>query len=181
MNNKRITLVSLVVTVIIILLLTGAMIFNTKNQLQMRGIQNLSNDIESLNAKVDDYYLKYGELPKLCDYTSNDAINFKNKTHFITSLNEKAQTHNARLNTEVNENDGDEYIVIDLEKLGNLTLTYGYDEEYKKVKNEGKVFNPPEGSDNDIIEDEIFVINTKTHQIYFPHGIFADNVMYYTF
>ena len=60
MNNKGITLVSLVVTVIIILILTGAMIFNTKNQLQMRGIQNLSNDIESLNAKVDDYYLKYG-------------------------------------------------------------------------------------------------------------------------
>ena len=181
MNNKGITLVSLVVTVIIILILTGAMIFNTKNQLQMRGIQNLSNDIESLNAKVDDYYLKYGELPKLCDYTSNDTINFKNKTHFITSLNEKAQTHNARLNTEVNENDGDEYIVIDLEKLEGLTLTYGYDDQYKYLKDKKEVVE----YNGDEIEDEIFVINTRSHQIYFPHGVFVDygehKIMYYTF
>ena len=31
------------------------------------------------------------------------------------------------------------------------------------------------------ILDEIYVINIKTHQIYFPHGIFADGMMYITF
>ena len=46
---------------------------------------------------------------------------------------------NNSFNTEINKNDGDEYIVIDLEKLEGLTLTYGYDDEYKKVKEEKKV------------------------------------------
>lgn len=176
-NNKGITLISLVLTVIVILIITSAMIFNTKNQLEMRKIQNLSNDIETLNSKVDEYYLKYGELPKLCNYTDSESKNFKNRGDFEKSLQDKAKEQNLRLNNEINANDGDDYIVIDLERLGNLTLTYGYDTEYEHLKEKGKVIE----SDDDVIEDEIFVINTKTHQIYFPHGIFADNVMYYTF
>ena len=60
-NNKGVTLISLMLTVIVILILTSAMIYNTKNQLEMRKVQNLNLDIENLNAKVDDYYLKYGE------------------------------------------------------------------------------------------------------------------------
>jgi len=178
-NNKGITFISLILTVIVILIITSALIFNTENQIQMRKIQNLSNDIEMLNAKVDEYYLKYGELPKLCDYTSSEYINFKSKNDFIQSLETIRKEQNAILNNEINKNDGDEYIVIDLEKLGNLTLTYGYDSEYMYLKkmDEPKVVE----SNGDKIENEIFVINTKTHQIYFPHGIFADNVMYYTF
>lgn len=175
-NNKGITLISLVLTVIVILIITSAMIFNTKNQLEMRKIQNLSNDIETLNSKVDEYYLKYGELPKLCNYTDSESKNFKNREDFEKSLQDKAKEQNLRLNNEINANDGDDYIVIDLERLGNLTLTYGYDEEYNTVKESKKIMN-----DGEHIEDEFFVINVKTHQIYFPHGIFADNVMYYMF
>ena len=54
-------------------------------------------------------------------------------------------------------------------------LNYGYDKdgEYFTLKNNKVV------SSN--TETEIYVINTKTHQIYFPHGIFADKIMYYTF
>ncbi len=179
-NNKGITLISLMLTVIIILILTSAIIFNTKNQLQMRTVQYLFADIEMLNSKVDDYYLKYGELPRLCDYTNGETINFKNKNDFLDSLNDKASAENSNLNIEkINQNDGDEYIVIDLEKMDGLTLNYGYDEEYKYLKNMQlpKVVE----YDGDTIEDEIYVINTKTHQIYFPHGIFVDNVMYCTF
>lgn len=176
-NNNGITFISLVLTVIVLLIITSSMIFNTKNQLEMRKIQNLSNDIETLNSKVDEYYLKYGELPKLCNYTDSESTNFKNRIDFEKSLEEKANFQNAELNSSVNVRDGDEYIVIDLEKLGGLTLTYGYDREYEHLKETGRVIE----FDGDIVEDEIFVINTKTHQIYFPHGIFADNVMYYTF
>ena len=171
-NNSGITLISMVLTVIIILIITSAMIFNTKNQLAMRSVQSLSNDIETLNAKVDEYYLKYGELPKLCDYI----------TDFKNSMDYRANQQNAKLNTEINKNDGKEYIVIDLEKLEGLTLTYGYDDEYKKVKENGNVMD----EDDAYVADEIFVINTRSHQIYFPHGVFVDNgnnykIMYYTF
>lgn len=88
-NNSGITLISMVLTVIIILIITSAMIFNTKNQLAMRSVQSLSNDIETLNAKVDEYYLKYGELPKLCDYTSSSNSKLMDKAGFKQSMEER--------------------------------------------------------------------------------------------
>ena len=180
-GNKGLTLISLVLTVIIILIISAAMIYNAQNQLQMKTIQNLYNDIENLNAKVDEYYLKYGELPKLCMYTypnnEDDVTNFNSKDEFYNSLKAKAEERNAILNENLNPNDSDEYIVIDIEKLDNLILTYGYDAEYKHLKNVKQVIE----FDGDTVEDEVYVINTKTHQIYFPHGIFVDDVMYYTF
>lgn len=166
-NSRGVTLISLMLTVMIILILTGAMIFNTKNQLQMKKVQSLSVDIENLNSKVDEYYLKYGELPILCNYT--------NKTDFNTYINSKAQNHNSELNSPPNVNDGNDYVVIDLERLSGLTLNYGYEEQYKELKISKDIT-----ADSDI-EDEIYVINTVTHQIYFPHGIFAEGMMYYTF
>ena len=181
-ENRGLTLVSLILTVIIILIITAAMIYNTKNQLQMRTIQNLKNDIETLNAKVDEYYLKYGELPKLSNYTYPNDENVSdpvNKEDFQAILLTKASGRNASLNGSINPNDGDEYIVIDVEKLGNITLTYGYDDEYMHIKQVGNVVEYDE--DPLIVESELYVINTKTHQIYFPHGIFVDDVMYFTF
>ena len=103
-NSRGVTLISLMLTVMIILILTGAMIFNTKNQLQMKKVQSLSVDIENLNSKVDEYYLKYGELPILCNYT--------NKTDFNTYINSKAQNHNSELNSPPNVNDGNDYVVM---------------------------------------------------------------------
>lgn len=181
MNNKGVTLISLILTVIIILILTSAMIFNTKNQLQMRSIQNLSIDIEKINAKVDEYYLKYGELPKLCNYTSATNTALNKKEDLQNKINEAAINNKSEIQKGLNVNDSDEYIVIDLEKLGNLSLNYGYDEEYKNLKNNVVTENDDIMKNDDEIETEIYIINTKTHQIYFPHGIFADYVMYITF
>ena len=172
-DNRGINLISLTVTIIILLVITGAMIFNTKNQISAKEINALRNDIELLSAKIDDYYLKYGELPELCYYS--------NKKNFREGLFVRADAKGATLNSEVNPNDGDEYVVIELEKLEGLTLNYGYEKngEYFTIKQSRKVNNFANNPDK--IEDEIFVINTKTHQVYFPHGIFAEGVMYYTF
>lgn len=127
-NNKGITIISLIITSIVILILTSAMIFNTRNQLQMKKMQNLCIDIENLNSKIDEYYLKYGELPILCDYTSSTNYeNFKNREDFVKMLESKAQDQGAEMNSEVNLKDNDEYGVIDLEKLGSFSLNFGYD------------------------------------------------------
>ena len=174
-DNKGINLISLTVTVIILLIITGAMIFNTKNQISMRQIDGLKTDIELLNSKVDEYYLKYGELPILCDYTSNKLANFKSKDNFYDMIVQKAHGRGCTLGAELNQNDGNNYAVIDLERLGGITLTYGYEDEYTTIKNAKQI------NTQGYIEDTIYVINTKSHQIYFPHGIFVDNVMYYTF
>ena len=133
----------------------------------MKKIDNLYIDVQTLGSKVDNYYLKYGELPVICQYLTS-------KSELQTLLNNNANTKGATLNCELNQNDSDEYYVIDLEKLEGLTVNYGYDEQYKNVKNIKAITT----SD---IEDEIYIINKKTHQIYYPHGIFADSIMYYTY
>lgn len=134
----------------------------------MKKIDKLNIDISLISSKIDDYYLKYGELPVLCDYLD--------KTQFESSIIEKANFKGATLNCELNPDDGDEYVVIDLEKLDGLTLNYGYDTdgEYNTLKTNKQITLSS-------VEDEIYVINTTSHQIYFPHGIFADGIMYYTF
>ena len=168
-ENKGITLISLTVTIIILLIITGAIIFNTNNQIAAQKVNKLHLDLQQLNSKVDEYYLKYGELPILCDY-----MNIQN---FRNLLNTLSSGRGATLNGDINPNDeGGTYKVIDLEKLGGITLYYGYEEngEYFTIKaNNGVNINK--------YEDSIYVINTRSHQIYFPHGVFADNIMYVTF
>ena len=176
-DNKGVNLISLTITIIVLLIITGAMIFNTKNQLANQEISSLKTDIETLNARVDEYYLTYGELPILCEYTNKRSF-FEEKIYRIANDESNA----AILNNQINDNDGDEYAVIDLEKLGGITLHYGYDKngQYFDVKTQNGVTQKDVG-DSIIIpdEDQIYVINTTTHQIYFPHGIFFDNIMYY--
>lgn len=167
-KDSGVTLIALTVTVFILIIITGAIIYNTKNQISMNKIDNLKTDIELLSARVDDYYSKYGELPILCEYT--DKANFEN---MIETL---ANGRGASIGSEINQDDGNEYAVIELEKLGGITLKYGYDSngEYFTLKNNKQV-------NLSSMEDAIYVINKVTHQIYFPHGIFVDNVMYFTF
>lgn len=127
-NNKGITIVSLILTTIVIMIISSAMIFNTKNQIQLKKTQNLYIDIENLNSKIDEYYLKYGELPILCEYTNSERYdNFKNKEDFEIMINSKASDQGAEVYIGVNTKDGDDYAVIDLEKLGALSLNLGYD------------------------------------------------------
>ena len=167
-KDSGVTLIALTVTVFILIIITGAIIYNTKNQISMNKIDNLKTDIELLSARVDDYYSKYGELPILCEYT--DKANFEN---MIETL---ANGRGASIGSEINQDDGNEYAVIELEKLGGINLKYGYEAngEYFTLKNNKQV-------NLSSMEDAIYVINKVTHQIYFPHGIFVDNVMYFTF
>ena len=165
-GNKGITLMSLIISMIILMFITGAIIYNTQNHLSVSKINKLRLDIDALNGKVDEYYLKYGELPTLCNYTQSKEI-------FLRRLKDAANEDGAALNNEVNPNDGNEYDVIDVEKFDGLTLNYGYEQkgDFFKAKRKMSVDN----------ENELYIINRVTHQIYFPHGVVADNTMYYTF
>ena len=57
-GNKGVTLMSLIITIVILMFITGSIIFNTQNHLSMSKINKLRLDIDALNAKVDEYYLK---------------------------------------------------------------------------------------------------------------------------
>ena len=193
-SNKGVTLIALVITIVMIIIITGAMIFNTKGQIYMKKINDLHKDIDVLSSKVDEYYLKYGELPILCDYIVLDSNSANNTRYsFSDEIINNASNKNAKINMPVNLNDGNRYCVIDIEQFDGITLNYGYDEQYSAVKTNvsNNRTNPPpaikeiKNINSSTIEaiyyDEIYIINTVTHQIYFPHGIIADGTMYYTF
>ena len=64
---------------------------------------------------------------------------------------------NTDMITDKNPNDNEKYYVINLELLGNITLNYG-----KKL------------NDNDV-----YIINEKSHTIYYPNGVAVDEKTYY--
>lgn len=166
-SNKGITLISLTAMVIILLLITSMIIYSSKNEATVKKLDNLYVDIDLIQSRVNDYYLTYGTLPVLCKYLGKTEL-----TELI-QLNADSKSASLSYDNIVNPNDDDVYYVINLEKLEGLSLNYGYDDEYETIK-QNKTYTTSD------VEDEIYVINNCTHQIYFPHGIFLDGVMYYT-
>ena len=155
-NNKGITMISLVITIIVLLILTSVTIYNGLAQLGIKRVNYLYADIESLSTKVADYYLKNEALPVF----DNKYVN--NKIELEEILKKNGATTNI-----TNVNDGDEYYVLDLSKLDNLTLNYGDDyKEWTSTSSSDKIQN-------------IYIINSVTHQIYFPHGVRSGDEYYF--
>ena len=104
-NEKGITMVILVITVIILVLITGTLLANSSDSLQLSRLTKLQNDIKALEDRVAAYYVQYEELP----------------------INDTSYTQSSLRNTinDLSSNDGNTYYAIDLSKLDNLTLNYG--------------------------------------------------------
>lgn len=162
-KNNGITLISLTITIIVLMIITGIFANISSYHAGLGKKQNLYTDIELLKSKVDEAYLKNGEVPIICNYIS------KNKLQGLLKTNAGSTNFASALSAE----DGDQYAVIDLEKLEGITLKYGYDEEYKKVKQK-------KGITESDVEDELYIVNLKSHKIYYPKGVIADKYFYFT-
>ena len=139
--DKGITLISLSITVIILLLITGVLVYNAKDSIEIRNYRNLSNDIQNLRDKVSEFYNEYGNIPAKIKYT-NLSENIKNV-----------------FNNQELENI-DEFYVIDLQVMEGISLNYGKD--YEKVKNnEAEVNN----------YQDLYIINKITHGIFYVQGV----------
>ena len=73
-QEKGITMMALVVTIIILLILTSVLVFNTKDSVYIKRLNNLYSDIELLRAKTDEYYNEYGQIPAKIKYTNIDTL-----------------------------------------------------------------------------------------------------------
>lgn len=139
-NEKGITLITLLVTVVLLAIITTSLATNSYDSMQLSKLTKLENDIEALNDRVAVYFVENDSLPIIGDaYTKSEL-----KTAFGS----------------VSANDGDEYYIIDLSLLDNLTLNYG--EEYLTS-----------GTDS-------YIINTESHIIYYLQGITYKGDTYYT-
>ena len=109
-QEKGITMMALVVTIIILLILTSVLVFNTQDSVYIKRLNNLYSDIELLRAKTDEYYNEYGQIPAKIKYTNIDTLK----------------------NVLSTKNDTGDFYVIDLEAMEGITLNYGKD--YETVK-----------------------------------------------
>ena len=153
-KNKGITLISLTITVVILLLITGILVYNAKDSIYIKQYRNLSNDIQNLRDKVSAFYNEYGNIPAKTKYTT------------LSEEIKKVFNNEELQNIE-------EFYVLDLQEMEGISLNYGRD--YEKVKN-----NPEEANNY----KDLYIINKITHGIFYVQGISVnnggENITYYT-
>ena len=161
-SNKGVTLIVLTIMVVVLLIITGMLIYGSKSQIRTKKLNELYDDIEILNSKVSEYYLKNGSIPLVDE-----------NTPYITNTSEGKDFENLLKANGANEisfnvNDDENYYVLDINKLDNLTLNYGQDVQNWKTDHSYTRYQ------------DIYIINKISHQIYFPHGIRVGDELYYT-
>ena len=117
-EEKGITLVSLVVTIVILIILSGTAMYNYSVSNEASYYNKMISDIKLLNDKILIYYNKYGEAPK-----TDRTINIDGVVYYEIDL---AKLDNITLNygndykkTEVLTTSSDVYLVND-----NLNIYY---------------------------------------------------------
>ena len=118
-KEEGITLATLVITVILLIVITNILAFNSHTSLQLSNLTRLQNDIQALSDRIAAYYIENGELPIY-------------KSERITKY-QLIQTHEF---DDISNGDGDDYYTIDLNELDNITLNYG--EEYRLNSSDDK-------------------------------------------
>lgn len=128
-SRKAITLISLIITIVLLVIVAGTTIGVSLDRFKTNNLKKMYNDIELLNGKVENYFIKFGGLPIL-------------------------EKNYLDLNFTKNINDNENYYIIDLSAIENVTLNYG-----------------KEGYENPNVSDDVYIINEKSHTIYYVRGI----------
>ena len=99
-SSKGVNLISLTIAIIVLLIISSVLIFNTKTGLQMKSLEMMKDDIEILQERITNYYNKYGTIP--IDIKYNGDIEFQHQVDDI-------------------------FYIIDLHAFNGITLNYGKD------------------------------------------------------
>ena len=151
-KERGVTMITVTIAIIILLIITGILVYNADDMVYIKNYNALKNDIELLKSKVSVYYNEYGTVPAKVKYTAfSDGID---------SVFNEIELENK-----------DDFYVLDLQVLDGLTLNYGKD--YEKVKNLSSV---------DEYYSDLYIINSSTHNIFLNGGVEfkdGDTVKYY--
>ena len=107
-KEKGITLVSLVITIVLMLIIAGTTVHVSLDRFEINKFNKMKNDIELLQDKVSNYYLKYNTLPVLREDDGSG------KLYTYTTLD-----------FEKNNGDNENYYILDLEAMEGISLNYG--------------------------------------------------------
>lgn len=131
-NEKGITMVAIVITIVILLIIVSTVSFSSKNGIDMKNINNMYSDIIILEEKIASYYLKY------------DALPIKGSVLVYDDLPD------AIKNTSIYPNNNEEYYIIDLSLIDNISLNNARDASNAS---------------------DVYIINTQSHIIYYLKGV----------
>lgn len=144
--NKGISLVSLIITIAVMMIIASITINISFDRFEINNLNKMLNDLELLEDKVSNYYLKYDVIPVVRD-NDNNIIKYTYTT----------------LNFDKNAGDNENYYIIDLKAMEGISLNYGEDGFY-----------------NPNTSDDVYIINEKSHSIYYVRGIELDNEYYHS-
>ena len=102
-SNKGITMITLVTTIVILTIISSVVITQSINGFKVKALQDFYNDLETIQDKLDIYYMKNGTLPVSGEYTG--STEFKSST-----------------TSPMNPNDNDKYYIINLHAFDGLSL-----------------------------------------------------------
>lgn len=91
-------------------------------------------------------------------YKDIDILNERITMYYLDNGNIPIKGEKIVFNNSINPNDDDKYYEIDLDKLENLSINYGK-EKYS---------------------EDIYIINEKSHTVYYMQGIIYNNEKFYT-
>ena len=122
MKKKGITLISLVITITIMLIIAGIIVYTSFQRIETERLNRINADIENLSSSVNLYYLKNGEIPVVRNAEG------EKETVSIDEVNNV-------LGGQLDENDNDTYYIIDVNYLDNISLI-SYSDTAKYIINE---------------------------------------------
>ena len=106
-KERGITLVSLVIIIGIMTIIASTVVSISLDRFEINNLRKMYNDIELLQDKVSNYYLKYEVLP--VKRNNNTPIQYNYST----------------LDFEKNSDDNEKYYILDLKAMDGISLNYG--------------------------------------------------------
>lgn len=130
------------------------MITSISNYTNSSALMNMQADIQLLKGKATVYYNSYGDIPK-CAETYFETIETTEGNITVYKISE-GTIINEEFIADRDSEDGDIYYQIDKTKLNNVTLNFGTNED-------------------------VYIINARTLNVYYTNGIMSEDVMQYTY
>lgn len=132
-NERGITLITLIVTVVILAIITVSLAVNSYSSINLSKLTRLQNDVEMLNDRIAAYYVKEGKLPIYKEENTNFQIE---KTTLLNQFDDLATM------------DGNIYYTIDLEALDINMQSLNY----------GSGYRSPDSTDRYIVNEETHIV-----------------------
>ena len=107
-QNKGVSLVSLAVAIIVLIIITNMLVYYAKDNVYVKSLTNMYNDVSNLREKISNYYSIYGDIPVKGKYENAEEINNLQTAGIIGA------------NDNINE-----FYVIELSALERLKINYG--------------------------------------------------------